>query len=103
MNAFAALADPTRTEILATLAAGERTAGEIGARFALSQPSISRHLRVLREAGLVAVRPEGQRRVYRLDPGPLREIDAWLEPYRRFWSDRLDGLERMLDEEEPDE
>ena len=70
-------------------------------RFSLSQPSISRHLRVLREAGLVSVHPDGQRRVYQLDPAPLREIDAWLERYRRLWSRRLDDLENLMDEETP--
>jgi DNA-binding transcriptional ArsR family regulator len=101
VNAFGALADPTRAAIVETLADGERTVGEIVARFRLSQPSISRHLRVLREAGLVSVQPDGQRRVYHLDPAPLREIDAWLERYRQLWSGRLDDLERLMDEETP--
>lgn len=101
MNAFGALADPTRAAIVETLAAGGQTVGQIVGRFALSQPSISRHLRVLREAGLVSVEPDGQRRVYHLDPAPLREIDVWLERYRRLWSGRLDALERFMDEEDP--
>jgi DNA-binding transcriptional ArsR family regulator len=101
MNAFAALADPTRAQIVDTLAAGERTAGELGALFPLSQPAISQHLRVLREAGLVVARREAQRRIYRLDARPLRDIDRWLDRYRRFWASRLDNLERHLDEEIP--
>ncbi len=101
MNAFAALADPTRAGIVEALADSGQTVNQIVARFSLSQPSISRHLRVLREAGLVSVHPDGQRRVYRLDPAPLREIDAWLERYRQFWSGRLDDLERFMDEEDP--
>ncbi len=99
MNAFAALADPTRAGIVEALAGSGQTVNQIVSRFSLSQPSISRHLRVLREAGLVSVHPDGQRRVYRLDPAPLREIDAWLERYRRFWTGRLDDLERLMDEE----
>ena len=99
MNAFAALADPTRAAIVDALADGGHTVNEIVALFPLTQPSISRHLRVLREAGLVSVLPEGQRRVYQLDPRPLREIDQWLERYRKFWSLKLDALERHMDEE----
>ncbi len=101
MNAFAELADHTRAGIVEALADSGQTVNQIVARFSLSQPSISRHLRVLREAGLVSVHPDGQRRVYRLDPAPLREIDAWLERYRQFWSGRLDDLERFMDEEDP--
>ena len=69
-------------------------------RLALSQPGVSKHLRALRDAGLVRVRRDAQRRWYGLDPGPLKEVDAWLEPYREFWSGRLDALERHLDEQE---
>jgi DNA-binding transcriptional ArsR family regulator len=101
MNAFAALADPTRAEIVDLLADGGRTVNEIVGRFSLTQPSISRHLRILREAGLVSVEPDGQRRVYHLDPAPLREIDHWLGRYRRFWARKLDDLERHMDEESP--
>lgn len=100
MNAFAALGDPTRARIVDALAEGERSVNEIVALFSLTQPSISRHLRVLREAGLVSVHPSGQRRVYRLDPGPLREIDRWLDRHREFWARRLDDLERHMDGEE---
>lgn len=100
MNAFAALADPTRARIVEALSEGERTAGELVALFPLSQPAVSQHLRVLREAGLVVAQRDAQRRVYRLDARPLREIDRWLDRYRRFWAGRLDDLERHMDEEE---
>ncbi|HEY8602667.1 MAG TPA: metalloregulator ArsR/SmtB family transcription factor [Thermomicrobiales bacterium] len=92
------LADPTRRQIIAMLAERERSAGELVAAFAVSQPAISRHLRILREAGLVAVRGEGQRRIYQLDAAPLAALDDWLMGYRRFWSARLDGLERRIEE-----
>jgi DNA-binding transcriptional ArsR family regulator len=95
---FMVLADPTRRQIIAMLAERERSAGELVAAFAVSQPAISRHLRVLREAGLVAVRGEGQRRIYRLDATPLAVLDEWLLDYRRFWSARLGGLERRIEE-----
>jgi DNA-binding transcriptional ArsR family regulator len=101
MNAFAALADPTRAEIVDALAERGRTVNEIVGLFSLTQPSISRHLRILREAGLVSVEPDGQRRVYRLDPAPLREIDHWLDRYRKFWAGKLDDLERHMDEKSP--
>lgn len=100
MQAFGALADPIRARIVESLAGRPRTVSEIVELFPISQPSISRHLRVLREAGLVSVRPSGRQRVYRLDPRPLREIDRWLDRYRRFWADKLDALERHMDEEE---
>ena len=93
---FAVLADPSRREIVALLAERERSAGELVAVFTLSQPAVSRHLRVLREAGLVQVRGEGQRRIYRLDPAPLAELDHWLAHYRHFWTARLDALEERL-------
>lgn len=82
--------------MLALLSERERSAGELGAAFSLSQPAVSRHLRVLREAGLVRVRGEGQRRIYRLEPTPLKELDAWLDHYRHFWDARLDALEARL-------
>lgn len=100
MEIFAALADPTRAGIVDLLAERDRTVTEIVALFSLTQPSISRHLGILRNAGLVKVRPEGQRRFYRLDPRPLREIDEWLDPYRKFWAGRLDDLERHMSREE---
>jgi DNA-binding transcriptional ArsR family regulator len=96
VDALAALADPTRREIVALLAGGEQAAGELAGRFPVSRPAISRHLRVLREAGLVRVRVDGQRRVYALDPGPLSELDAWLAPYRRLWAQRLDALDTEI-------
>ena len=99
MQAFAALADPTRARIVDALADGGRSVNQIVGLFSISQPSISRHLKVLREAGLVSVHPIGRQREYRLDPTPLREIDEWLERYRRFWAGRLDALEHHLDEE----
>jgi DNA-binding transcriptional ArsR family regulator len=96
VDALAALADPTRRELLALLAGGERAAGDLAARFTVSRPAISRHLRVLREAGLVTSRTDGKRRLYALDPSPLRELDDWLEPYRRFWAQRLDALDTEI-------
>ncbi|WP_285774854.1 metalloregulator ArsR/SmtB family transcription factor [Microtetraspora sp. NBRC 13810] len=96
-TAFEVLAEPRRREILDLLRDGERQAGEIVGRLALTQPTVSKHLRVLREAGLVEVRRDAQRRWYRLRPEPLLDIDAWLAPYRRLWGDRLDALERHLD------
>ncbi len=98
--AFELLADPNRRLILDQLREGERSAGALGEALAISQPGVSRHLRLLREAGLVSVRGDGQRRLYSLKPEPLAEIDAWLAPYRRFWADRLDALERHLDREQ---
>jgi DNA-binding transcriptional ArsR family regulator len=98
MTAYTALAEPHRREILDLLRSGERSVNDLVARLKLSQPGVSKHLKVLREAGLVAVRPEGKRRWYGLRPQPLAEVDAWLEPYRAYWSDRLDALERHLEE-----
>ena len=97
---FQLVAEPTRREILDLLRERERSVGELVDRLALSQPGVSKHLRALRDAGLVRVRRDAQRRWYGLDPGPLKEVDAWLEPYREFWSGRLDALERHLDEQE---
>jgi DNA-binding transcriptional ArsR family regulator len=97
---FDALADPTRRRVLELLADGERTAGELAAVFPVSRPAVSRHLRVLREAGLVRARRDAQRRVYELDPAPLAELESWLATYRRFWSERLDRLEQHLESKE---
>lgn len=94
---FDVLADPSRRAILVFLAEQERSVGEVERRIGLPQPSISKHLRVLREAGLVESRTQAQKRVYRLRPEPLRELDEWLTPFRRFWRDHLDALERHLD------
>jgi DNA-binding transcriptional ArsR family regulator len=95
---YEAIADPTRRSVLLLLAERERTAGEIASAFTVSRPAVSRHLRVLREAGLVRVRPEAQQRVYSLDPRPLEVVDDWLASIRTFWEPRLDALERHLDE-----
>jgi DNA-binding transcriptional ArsR family regulator len=97
---FDALADPTRRRVLELLADGERTAGEIASVFPVSRPAVSRHLRVLREAGLVHARRDAQRRVYELDPAPLAELESWLATYRGFWSERLDRLEKHLETKE---
>jgi len=91
-----ALAEPNRLRIVELLREGPRPVGEIGDQLRLRQPQTSKHLRVLKDAGLVDVRPDAQRRLYELRPQPLLELDAWLEPYRQYWSDRLDALETML-------
>jgi DNA-binding transcriptional ArsR family regulator len=91
-----ALADPTRRRIVELLAEGERSAGELAAEFRTSRPGVSRHLRVLREHGLVRAREQGQRRLYSLDPTPLAELDSWLARYRPFWANRLDALDTEL-------
>jgi DNA-binding transcriptional ArsR family regulator len=88
MNVFGALADPTRARIVEMLAEREIAAGEIAGRFDMTAPAVSQHLKILRAAGLVRVRVAGQRRMYALDAGALRELDAWLERFRRFWSTR---------------
>jgi DNA-binding transcriptional ArsR family regulator len=90
------IAEPTRRRILDAVRGGERSVGELVDTVGMHQPGVSRHLKVLRDAGLVEVRREAQRRLYRLRPEPLMELDAWLEPYRAEWSARLDGLERHL-------
>ena len=99
-STFAVLAEPNRRRILDELCQGERSVGELVERLSLSQPAVSKHLRVLREADLVASRVDKQHRRYRLRPARLAEIDAWLEPYRRFWAERLDALQAHLDEEQ---
>jgi DNA-binding transcriptional ArsR family regulator len=96
-SSFAIIAEPNRRAILSLLASSEQSVGELERRLRMPQTSVSKHLRVLREAGLVEPRVEAQRRVYRLNPGPLQEIDAWLEQFRRFWSKHVDALERHLD------
>lgn len=98
MTAFAAMAEPSRRHILDLLRAGERSVGELVERVGLSQPGVSKHLKVLREAGLVEVRPDGKRRWYGLRAEPLAEVAGWLEPYRRHWSERFDALEQHLEE-----
>ena len=96
-SAFAIIAEPSRRTILTLLAGSERSVGEIEERLRLPQTSVSKHLRVLRDAGLVEARVDAQRRVYRLRPEPLMEVDAWLSPFRQFWSTHVDALERHLD------
>lgn len=96
-SAFAVLADPTRREILDLLAQRPRLVGELTEALGLTQPGTSRHLRVLREAGLVSVRRDAQRRWYELRFEPLIEVDEWLERYRRLWTDHFDALERQLE------
>jgi DNA-binding transcriptional ArsR family regulator len=96
---FDVLAEPSRRRILDLLLDGERSVGDLVGRLKLSQPAVSKHLRVLREAGLVSVRSEAQRRIYGVQPEPLQEVAEWLEPYRRLWAERLNALEKHLDEE----
>ncbi|MDZ4372277.1 MAG: metalloregulator ArsR/SmtB family transcription factor [Phenylobacterium sp.] len=100
MNPFEALADPSRRRILDLLRDGERPAGDLVEALAVSQPGVSKHLRVLREAGLVHVQARGQQRLYRLAPGGLAEVEAWLKPHRRFWADRLSALEAHLERDQ---
>ena len=116
MHALDILGDPVRRRILELLAGGERSAGDIGEtvqrEFAISQPAVSQHLRVLREAGFTTVRPDGARRMYAVDPAPLEAADAWFDPFRRFWQPHLDALgtelargrraRRLADEPAPD-
>ena len=96
MHAFDVLGDPVRRRILELLATGEHSSGAITeivrAEFGITQPAVSQHLRVLREAGFATVRPEGARRLYAVDPGPLRDVDAWLDRFRMLWAPRLDAL-----------
>ena len=96
-SSFAIVAEPNRRAILSLLLSSERSVGEIERLLRLSQPSVSKHLRVLREAGFVESRIEAQRRLYRLRPEPLMELDAWLVPFRRFWSKHIDALEQHLE------
>ena len=100
-QALQALGEPHRMAIIAMLNDGERPAGDFVNALPISQPTVSKHLSVLRAAGLVTVRKDANRRLYSLNPAPLAEIDAWLEPYRRFWTGRLDALETYLDKEFP--
>ena len=96
-SSFAIIAEPNRRTILSLLASSERSVGEIERRLRMPQTSVSKHLRVLREAGFVEARVEAQRRVYRLRPEPFMEVDAWLAPFRRLWTAHVDALERHLD------
>jgi DNA-binding transcriptional ArsR family regulator len=97
LSTFEVLAEPRRRDILELLRSGERPVGDLVERLNLSQPAVSKHLRVMKDAGLVDVRADAQRRLYRISPQPLEELDAWLEPYRQFWSTQLDRLESHLD------
>jgi len=96
-NSLAAIAEPRRRAIVEMLLEDEHSVGDIERQLGLPQPSVSKHLRVLREAGLVEARIDAQKRLYRLRAGPLMEIDAWLVPFRRLWSKHIDALERHLD------
>src|SRR5579862_3534883 len=96
-SSFAIIAEPNRRAILSMLLSSERSVGDIERKLKLSQPSVSKHLRVLREAGFVEARIEAQRRLYRLRPEPLLELEEWLAPFRRLWTKHLDALERHLD------
>jgi len=96
-SSFTIVAEPNRRAILSMLLSSERSVGEIEGKLRLSQPSVSKHLRVLREAGFVESRIEAQRRLYRLRPERLKELDAWLAPFRRYWERHVDALERHLD------
>lgn len=98
MTPYTALAEPHRRQILDLLREGERSVNDLVARLGISQPGVSKHLRVLRESGLVHVKPAGRRRLYGLRAQPLAEVDEWLRPYRRYWTARLDALERHLEE-----
>jgi len=102
-SAFATIAEPNRRALLDLLATSERSVGELQRLLRMPQPSVSKHLRVLREAGFVESRVDAQRRVYRLRPEPFMEVDSWLAQFRRFWSAHVDALERHLDrmEREP--
>ena len=94
---FDLLADPTRRRVLDELRQGERSVGELVERLGMNQPAVSKQLRVLRDSGLATVRVDAQRRFYRLNPDGLREVDDWLAPFRAFWEERLDAMERTLD------
>ena len=94
---FDIIAEPNRRAILSLLVSAEQSVGDIERQLRMTQPTVSKHLRVLREAGFVEATVDAQRRFYRLKPEPLQEVDAWLTPFRRFWSARVDALERHLD------
>lgn len=96
-SAFEVIAEPNRRAILSLLASSQQSVGEIERQLRMPQPAVSKHLRVLREAGFVESTVDAQRRLYRLKPEPLQEVDAWLSPFRRFWSAQVDALERHLD------
>lgn len=97
MSTFTVLAEPNRRRLLDALLAGAQPVNALVDAIGMSQPVVSKHLKVLRDAGLVSVTPQGQRRLYRINPEPLKELDGWLAPYREFWATRLNALERHLD------
>jgi DNA-binding transcriptional ArsR family regulator len=101
VDAFTVLAEPTRRRILDRLRGAEGSVGELVEALGVAQPTVSKHLRVLRDAGLVSSRVAAQHRIYRLEPGPLRDLDRWLEPYRQLWQGRLYALERHLGRIDP--
>lgn len=98
MNPFTVLAEPSRRRLLDSLLAGAQPVNSLVETVGMSQPVVSKHLRILRDAGLVTVQPDGQRRLYSINAEPLAELDVWLQPYRALWSERLDALERHLDD-----
>ena len=100
-NVFEVIAEPNRRAILSLLASSQQSVGEIERQLRMSQPAVSKHLRVLRDAGFVESTADAQRRLYRLNPESLREVDDWLAPFRRFWSAHIDALERHLDRMDP--
>ncbi len=100
MSPFEAIAEPNRRRLLELLRSGERPAGDLVELMGLSQPGVSKHLKLLREAGLVSMRPDGQRRLYRLEPDSLADLDDWLKPFRQFWAERLDALDEHLESEQ---
>ena len=100
-SVFEIIAEPNRRAILSLLVSSQQSVGEIERRLGMPQPAVSKHLRVLREAGFVESSVDAQRRLYRLKPGPLQEVDDWLAPFRRFWSTHVDALERHLDRMDP--
>jgi DNA-binding transcriptional ArsR family regulator len=100
VDRFAVLAEPTRRRILAALRRSDSSVGDLVGALAVSQPALSKHLKVLREAGFVSCRVAAQQRIYRIEPGPLQALDEWLEPYRQLWTSHLDALERHLDNQE---
>jgi DNA-binding transcriptional ArsR family regulator len=102
-SVFEIIAEPNRRAILSLLASSERSVGEIESELRLPQPTVSKHLRVLREAGFVEAQVDAQRRLYRLRPEPLQEVDAWLTQFRQLWSAHVDALERHLDRMYPDQ
>jgi DNA-binding transcriptional ArsR family regulator len=101
MESFEIIAEPNRRAILSLLVSSQQSVGEIERRLGMTQPTVSKHLRVLREAGFVESTVDAQRRLYQLKPGPFQEVDAWLAQFRRFWSAHVDALERHLDRMDP--